>query len=333
MKKFVDSPDTLVGGSLDGLGRAYPELLRVDVETRLVVRSDAPHAGKVAVVSGGGSGHEPMHAGFVGRGMLDAACLGEVFTSPAPGHILKGTRAVDGGVGVLYVVKNYTGDVMNFGLAAEEARSFGIAVEPVVVADDVALPERGHGVGRRGTGVTMLVQKIAGAVAERGAGLAEVAAAARRVCAQGRSFGVALTSCVHPASGRPTIDLGEDEMEVGVGIHGEPGLKRTPIAPASEIVDAMMAAILDDLDPRRGSELLVLVNGFGATPLLELYLVYGELERRLVARGLRPVRRLVGNFVTSLDAAGVSISLLVLDDELISLWDAPVLTPGLRWGI
>jgi dihydroxyacetone kinase-like protein len=272
-----------------------------------------------------------MHAGFVGRGMLDAACCGEIFTSPAPGHILTGTRAVHADAGVLYVVKNYTGDVMNFGLAAESARRLGIEVESVIVADDVALPGEGHGVGRRGTGVTMLVQKIAGAKAERGATLAEVAEVARKVESRGRSFGVALTSCVNPVSGRPTIELGEDEIEVGVGIHGEPGLWRAPIRTASEIVEGMTEAILDDLQPLDGADLLVFVNGFGATPLLELYLVYGEVDKRVRARGLQPARRLVGDYVTSLDAAGVSITLLVLDDELIMLWDDAVLTPGLRW--
>jgi phosphoenolpyruvate---glycerone phosphotransferase subunit DhaK len=329
VKKFINSPDFLVPEALEGLGAAYPEWLRVDTRLQIVTRAGPPRPGKVGVLSGGGSGHEPMHSGFVGRGMLDAACCGQVFTSPATGSIISATRAIDAGAGVLYVIKNYTGDIMNFGIAAEAARAHGSEVESVIVADDVALGD--VPTGRRGTGATMLVQKIAGAQAERGAPLGRVADTARRASERSGSFGVALTSCVNPVLGRPTISLDEDEMEVGIGIHGEPGRRQALVKPAASIVEEMATAIIDDMRPPRGAEVLAFVNGLGGTPLIELYLVYGELERLLAARGLRPVRRIVGNYVTSLDTAGLSISLLLLDEELMTLWDDPVLTPGLRW--
>lgn len=329
VKKFINKPEALVPEALAGLQSAYPELVRVDLDRQVVIRADAPRPGKVGVVAGGGSGHEPMHCGFVGKGMLDAACCGQVFTSPATGSIIAATAAVDAGAGVLHVIKNYTGDIMNFGLAAESVRTAGTEVGSVVVNDDVA---RGMApAGRRGTGATLLVEKIAGACAERGMALSRVADTARRANEWARTFGVALTSCVNPALGHPTISLPEDEMEVGVGIHGEPGARRAPLRSAAEIVEEMTAAILDDLRPPRGADVLAFVNGFGGTPLIELYLMYGELERQLRAHALRPVRRLVGNYVTSLDMAGASVSLLLLDDELTTLWDDPVLTPGLRW--
>ena len=333
VKKFINAPDDVVKESLAGLAAAHGELLRVDFDNQVVLRKDAPVKGKVALVSGGGSGHEPLHGGFVGRGMLDAACPGEVFTSPVPDQMLAATKAVDGGAGVVHIVKNYTGDVMNFKLAAELAEDEDIRVESVLTNDDVAVEDSTWTAGRRGTGVTVLVEKIAGAKAEAGGSLAEVAGIARKVNAQGRSFGVALTSCATPASGSPTFDIGVDEMEFGVGIHGEPGRRREKVRSAAEIVEEVTATILADLDPPAGTPLLAFVNGLGGTPLIELYVVYNELAKQLADRGLTIERNLVGNYITSLEMAGFSITLLALDAELTGLWDAPVHTPALRWGV
>ena len=330
VKKFINSPDDVVPESLAGLAAAHPDLVRVDFENQVVVRKEAPIQGKVALVSGGGSGHEPLHGGFVGLGMLDAACPGAVFTSPVPDQMLAATKAVDGGAGVIHIVKNYTGDVMNFKLAAEDAADEGIEVESVLTNDDVAVEDSLYTAGRRGTGATVLVEKIAGAKAEAGGTLAEVAAVARKVNDQARSFGVALTSCATPGSG-PTFDIGADEMEFGVGIHGEPGRRREKIRSAGEIVTEMSEAIFSDLEPTSGSNVLAFVNGLGGTPLIELYLVYNELAKQLEERGVTAARSLVGNYITSLEMAGVSITMLVLDDELTALWDAPVHTAALRW--
>ena len=332
MKKFINAPDDVVQESLAGLGAAHADLVRIDFENQLVLRKDAPVKGKVALISGGGSGHEPLHGGFVGKGMLDAAAPGAVFTSPVPDQMLAATKAVDGGAGVIHIVKNYTGDVMNFKLAAELAEDEDIRVESVLTNDDVAVEDSTWTAGRRGTGVTVLVEKIAGAKAEAGGSLAEVAGIARKVNAQGRSFGVALTSCATPAAGSPTFDIGVDEMEFGVGIHGEPGRRREKVRSAADIVDEVTATILADLDPPAGTPLLAFVNGLGGTPLIELYLVYNELARQLADRGLTIERNLVGNYITSLEMAGFSITLLALDAELTGLWDAPVHTPALRWG-
>jgi dihydroxyacetone kinase-like protein len=332
-KKFINDPADVVGESLRGLGLAHPDLVRIDQENQLVLRKGAPVAGKVALVSGGGSGHEPLHGGFVGQGMLDAACPGEVFTSPVPDQMLAATKAVDGGAGVVHIVKNYTGDVMNFKLAAELAEDDGISVESVLTNDDVAVEDSLYTAGRRGTGVTVLVEKIAGAKAEAGGSLAEVAAVARKVNERGRSFGVALTSCATPAAGAPTFDIGPDEMEFGVGIHGEPGRRREKIRSAAEIVEEMADAILGDLKPATGGSVLAFVNGLGGTPAIELYLVYAELAKQLERYGVTASRSLVGNYITSLEMAGISITLLELDDELTTLWDAPVHTPALRWGV
>jgi dihydroxyacetone kinase-like protein len=332
MKKFVNAPEDVVQESLAGLGAAHPDLVRIDLANQLVLRRDAPRAGKVALVSGGGSGHEPLHGGFVGRGMLDAACPGAVFTSPVPDQMLAATKAVDGGAGVVHIVKNYTGDVMNFKLAAEMAEDEGINVASVLTNDDVAVEDSLYTAGRRGVGVTVLVEKIAGAKAEAGGTLDEVAAIARRVNEHGRSFGVALTSCVTPAAGSATFEIGDDEMEFGVGIHGEPGRRREKIKPAAVIVAEMADAVLGDLDAPHGTNVLAFVNGLGGTPLIELYLIYNELAKRLEERGLRATRSLVGNYITSLEMAGASITILALDDELTELWDAPVHTPALRWG-
>jgi phosphoenolpyruvate---glycerone phosphotransferase subunit DhaK len=332
MKKFINAPEDVVKESLAGFGAAHSDLVRIDFENQIVVRKDAPVAGKVGLLSGGGSGHEPMHGGFVGRGMLDAACPGEIFTSPVPDQMLAATKAVDGGAGVLHIVKNYTGDVMNFKLAAELADDDGIKVESVLTNDDVAVEDSLWTAGRRGVGVTVLLEKIAGAKAEGGGTLDEVAAVARRVNDRGRSFGVALTSCVTPAAGAPTFEIGADEIEFGVGIHGEPGRRRERLAPASEIVGEMTEAILSDLAPASGANLLAFVNGLGGTPLIELYVIYNELAKQLAARGLTAARSLVDNYITSLEMAGASITLLELDSELTELWDAPVHTAALRWG-
>jgi dihydroxyacetone kinase-like protein len=331
MKKFINDPADVVKESLAGLAAAHPDLVRVDFENQIVVRKDAP-TGKVAIISGGGSGHEPMHGGFVGAGMLDAACPGEVFTSPVPDQMLAATKAVDGGAGVVHIVKNYTGDVMNFKLAAELAEDENIKVESVLTNDDVAVEDSLYTAGRRGVGVTVLAEKIAGAKAEAGGSLAEVAAIARKVNDNGRSFGVAFTSAWTPASPTPTFEIGADEMEFGVGIHGEPGRRREKVRPAAEIVAEMAEAILGDLDAPSGSNVLAFVNGLGGTPTIELYVIYNELSKQLKERGLTATRSLVGDYITSLEMAGASITLLKLDDELTELWDAPVHTPALRWG-
>ncbi len=332
MKKLINRPEDVVRESLAGLAAAHPELLRVHFDPVYVVRADAPVAGKVGIVSGGGSGHEPLHGGYVGRGMLDAACPGEVFTSPTPDQMEAASRAVDGGAGVLHIVKNYTGDVMNFEMAAELCQADGLAVESVLVNDDVAVEDSLYTAGRRGVGATVLVEKICGAAAEKGMDLAALAALGRRVAANGRSMGMALTSCTVPAAGRPTFDIGENEMEIGIGIHGEPGRERRPLAAAREIVSMMMAAVVSDLPFRRGDAVIAMVNGMGGTPLMELYLVYHEVERICRDSGITIARRLVGDYITSLEMAGCSITLLRADDEMLALWDAPVLTPGLRWG-
>ena len=332
MKKFLNDPADVVKESLAGLAAAHGDLLRYDAQAQIVVRADSPVQGKVALVSGGGSGHEPLHGGFVGRGMLDAACPGEVFTSPVPDQMLAATKAVDGGAGVVHIVKNYTGDVMNFKLAAEDAADEGIAVESVLVDDDVAVQDSLYTAGRRGVGATVLLEKLAGAAAERGDNVEAVAAVARRVNERARSFGIALSSCTPPAAGKPIFDLPDGEIELGIGIHGEPGRRREQTRTAREIVEVTLEAILSDLKPAEGARVLPFVNGMGGTPLIELYLLYGEVDRQLRAAGLQPVRNLVGSYITSLEMAGASVTVLELDDELVSLWDAPVHTPALRWG-
>src|SRR5690606_16958646 len=298
-----------------------------------VVRRDAPRPGKVGLVSGGGSGHEPLHVGYVGMGMLDAACPGAVFTSPTPDPIVEATKAVDAGAGVLYIVKNYTGDVLNFETAAELAAAEDIEVQTVVINDDVAVEDSLYTAGRRGVGGTVLAEKIAGAAAERGAPLADVVKVCRRVNDNARSMGMALTPCTVPHAGRPTFELGENEMEIGIGIHGEPGRERVPLEPANAIVERLLEPILADLPFREGDRTLLFVNGMGGTPLLELYSAYGHAERVLADRGITVERRLVGNYITSLEMQGMSITLLRLDDQMRELWDDPVHTPALRWGL
>jgi phosphoenolpyruvate---glycerone phosphotransferase subunit DhaK len=332
MKKLINLPDNVVDEALAGVALAHADLVRVE-SPNIVVRKDAPRQGKVGVISGGGSGHEPMHGGFVGRGMLDAACPGAVFTSPVPDQMLAATQAVNGGAGVLHIVKNYTGDIMNFELAAELARADGIDVEAVVIADDVAVKDSLYTAGRRGVGGTVLAEKIVGAAAEEGADLATVKALCEKVQDNVRSMGMALTSCTVPAAGKPTFDIGDDEMEIGIGIHGEPGRERRKLAPADEITEALATPIIDDLPFQSGDRVLAFVNGMGGTPLLELYVVYRKLAEILDGRGVTIARNLVGSYITSLEMAGCSITLLKLDDELIRLWDAPVHTPALRWGV
>jgi dihydroxyacetone kinase-like protein len=332
MKKFLNDPADVVKESLAGLAAAHGDLLRYDAQAQIVVRNDAPISGKVALVSGGGSGHEPLHGGFVGRGMLDAACPGEVFTSPVPDQMLAATKAVDGGAGVIHIVKNYTGDVMNFKLAAEDAADEGIEVESVLVDDDVAVEDSLYTAGRRGVGATVLLEKIAGAAAERGDDLAAVAGIARRVNERARSFGVALSSCTPPAAGKPIFDLPDGLIELGIGIHGEPGRRREDTRTAREIAGVMTEAVISDLQLAEGTKVLAFVNGMGGTPQIELYLLYAEIERQLRDAGLEPIRNLVGSYITSLEMAGASLTVLALDDELAALWDAPVHTPALRWG-
>jgi len=333
MKKLINSVEDVVKEELEGVAAAHSDLVKVHFVPNYVFRSDAPVSGKTAIVSGGGSGHEPMHGGFVGLGMLDAACPGEVFTSPTPDQILEATKAVDGGAGVLHLVKNYTGDILNFEMAADLARAEGIEVEAVVINDDVAVQDSLYTAGRRGVGTTVLAEKICGAAAEARRPLKEVAEICRRVNANGRSMGMALTSCTVPAAGKPTFELGEQEMEIGIGIHGEPGRERRALATADEIVEMLARPIVDDLPYRRGDSVLAFVNSMGGTPLIELFIVYRALTRLLDGVGVKIERNLIGPYITSLEMAGCSITLLKLDDELTRLWDAPVNTPGLRWGI
>ncbi len=332
MRKIINEPDQVVKELLAGLAASVPDILRYDVANQILVRADAPVKGKVALISGGGSGHEPLHGGFVGKGMLDAACPGEVFTSPVPDQMLAATKAVDGGAGVIHIVKNYTGDVLNFKMAADEASEEGIKVEAIVIDDDVAVQDSLYTAGRRGVGATVIAEKIGGAAAERGDSLDAVVSVIKQVNARGRSFGIALSSCIPPASGNPIFDLPEGEMEVGIGIHGEPGRRRAPLGSAAEIADIMVEAVTSDLAAKSGANVLAFVNGMGGTPLLELYLLYGEVDKRLRALGLNPVRNLVGSYITSLEMAGASLTVVELDDNLTALWDAPVHTAALRWG-
>jgi len=330
MKKLINAPEDVLAESLRGLALSHPEL-EVDLANRVILRATRKGEGKVGLLSGGGSGHEPLHGGFVGTGMLDAACAGEVFTSPTPDQMQVATKAIDRGAGVLHIVKNYTGDVMNFEMGAELAAMDGIEVRSVVVDDDVAVQDSLYTAGRRGVGLTVLLEKIVGAAAEEGQDLGAVTDLATRVNGQGRSMGMALTSCTVPAAGKPTFDLPDDQMEIGIGIHGEPGRHRVPLAPAKDIAAQLVEPILADMD-FTGSPAIVMLNGMGASPLIELYLMYGEVAALLEKAGVTIARNLVGNYITSLDMAGCSVTLLKADDELIRLWDAPVVTPGLRWG-
>ena len=329
MKKFMNAVDDILNESLRGFAAAHADIVSLHRNPVFVTRAGSPKKGKVALISGGGSGHEPLHAGFVGRGMLDAACPGQVFTSPTPDQMAATATAVDGGAGVLFIVKNYSGDMMNFEMGADMA---SVANASVVTNDDVAVENSTYTTGRRGVAGTVVVERIVGAAAEDGADLAACKALGERVNQATRSMGVALTSCTVPAAGRPTFEIGENEMEMGVGIHGEPGRRRVALAPADEVVRSMMDAIVGDLAPKAGAPLLLMINGFGGTPLMELYLMYDAARRFCAGRNLTIARSLVGNYTTSLDMAGCSITVSQLDDELIGLWDKPLHTAALRWG-
>ena len=332
MKKLINDPEAVLADALKGVQAAHPEL-KVDFANRIIYRGTPKPQGTVALISGGGSGHEPLHGGFVGFGMLDAACAGEVFTSPTPDQMQEATKVVDRGAGVLHIVKNYTGDVMNFEMAGElAAAESGIEVATIVTNDDVAVEDSTWTAGRRGVGVTVLLEKIVGAAAEAGWDLAAVTSLAHKVNDSGRSMGMALTSCTVPAAGKPTFELPDDQMEIGVGIHGEPGRHRVPLASAHEIAQLLVDPILADLDFTSGPA-IVMLNGMGGSPLIELYLMYGEVAALLEKAGVKVARSLVGNYITSLDMAGCSVTVLRADDELLGLWDAPVNTAGLRWGI
>jgi dihydroxyacetone kinase-like protein len=327
MKKFVNDVDSLLHESLQGLALAHADLLKLHLEPTFVTRKQLAKK-KVALISGGGAGHEPLHCGLIGKGMLDAACPGQVFTSPTPDQMLAAADAVDNGEGVLFIVKNYAGDVMNFQMATEMTDK---RCATVLVNDDVAVERSTHTTGRRGVAGTLLVEKIVGAAAEAGASLDQCKAVGDRVNSRTASMGVAFTSCTVPAARRPTFDIAEDEMEFGVGIHGEPGRRRDTVRPAQQLVDELMAAILGDLKPARGTEVLLHVNGFGGTPLIELYLLYHCASQVLEREGLKVSRSLVGNYTTALEMAGASLTVSMMDDELKSLWDAPVHTAALRW--
>jgi dihydroxyacetone kinase-like protein len=333
MKKLINNPEAVVKEELEGVALAYPDLVKVHYDPDFVVRADAPVQGKVGLVSGGGSGHEPMHGGFVGMGMLDAACPGAVFTSPTPDQMLEATKAVNGGAGVLHIVKNYTGDVMNFEMAADLAKDEGIEVESVVTDDDVAVQDSLYTAGRRGVGSTVLAEKLCGAAAEEGRSLKEVADVCRKVKDLGRSMGMALTSCTVPHVGKPTFDLPDDEMEIGIGIHGEPGRERMKVKTADEITEMLMEPVVNDIPYKSGDEVLLFVNSMGGTPPIELYIVYRKAFEIAQKHGLKVVRNLIGAYITSLEMAGCSITMLKMDDDLKKLWDAPVNTPGLRWGV
>ncbi|GAB3685148.1 dihydroxyacetone kinase subunit DhaK [Saccharopolyspora tripterygii] len=331
MKKIINEPADVVAEALQGVAAAHPELLRVQTDPAVILRADAPVAGKVAVISGGGSGHEPLHGGFVGSGMLAAAVPGPVFTSPTPDAVQAAITAVHGGAGALLVVKNYTGDVLNFETAAELAGIEDVDVRSVIVDDDVAVKDSTHTAGRRGVGGTVMVEKIVGAAAERGASLDECEELARKVVSQVRSMGMALTAPTVPHAGQPSFELAPDEMELGIGIHGEPGRARVPLGSADEVVTQLLDPILEDLPFSDGDDVLLFTNSMGGTPQLELYLAHGIAERKLAERGIRVRRRLVGPYVTSLEMQGMSLTLLKLDDELTELWDAPVRTTALHW--
>lgn len=357
MKKLINAVPDVVKEQLEGMAIAHPDLLKIHFEPNYVYRADAPVAGKVAIISGGGSGHEPMHGGFVGMGMLDAACPGEVFTSPTPDQMYEAAKAVNSGAGVLYLVKNYTGDVLNFETAAELAAADGIPVQSILIDDDVAVKDSLYTAGRRGVGTTVLVEKIVGAAAEAGYNLDQCADLARKANSYGRTMGMALTSCTVPAAGKPTFELGENEMEIGIGIHGEPGQKRMALTSADEVTELMAKEIITDPaysrivrewdrdagdwveksltdEPfKKGDKVIAFVNSMGGTPVSELYAVYRKLDEVCKAHGIEIVRNLIGPYITSLEMAGMSITLLKADDEILKFWDAPVKTPGLRWGV
>jgi dihydroxyacetone kinase-like protein len=357
MKKLINAVEDVVKEQLEGMAAAHPDLLKVHFEPNYVYRADAPVQGKVALISGGGSGHEPMHGGFVGMGMLDGACPGEVFTSPTPDQMYECAKTVNGGAGVLFIVKNYTGDVLNFETAAELAAADGMQVQSILIDDDVAVKDSLYTAGRRGVGTTVLAEKIVGGAAEAGYNLAQCADLCRKVNQNGRSMGMALTSCTVPAAGKPTFELGDNEMEIGIGIHGEPGQRRLEMQTADQITEMMANEILNDAPYTRtvrewdnengewverdltdepfksGDRVIAFVNSMGGTPVSELYAVYRKLDQMCQDRGITIARKLIGPYITSLEMQGMSITLLTADDEILRFWDAPVKTPGLRWGV
>jgi dihydroxyacetone kinase-like protein len=332
MKKLINDPANAVKECLQGFLAAHSDLVAVSFDPFFVTRK-IPNKGKVALISGGGSGHEPMHAGFVGKGMLDAACPGNVFTSPTPDQMEAAARAVVGDKGGLFIVKNYTGDIMNFEMAAEMVGSDGLRIATVIIDDDVAVKDSLYTAGRRGVGATVLTEKIAGASAERGDSLEKVVEYATYCKNNGRSMGMALTSCTVPAAGKPTFDLAADEIEMGVGIHGEPGRERMKQKTANELVDMMFEAVVDDLPYRPGEKSIVMVNGMGGTPEMELFICYARVAELCKKKGIEIARCLVGNYITSLEMQGFSLTLLKASDDIVALWDAPVHAPGLRWGV
>jgi phosphoenolpyruvate---glycerone phosphotransferase subunit DhaK len=329
MKKFINEVDNILAESLTGFGAAHADLVKVHLDPNYVVRAKKAQ-NKVALISGGGSGHEPLHTGYIGQGMLDAACPGHVFTSPSPDQMLAAAEEAHAGRGVLFIVKNYAGDVMNFEMAAE---MLPFENGTVLTSDDVAVENSTYTTGRRGVAGTVIVEKVVGSLAETGADLAACKALGDKVNKRTGSMGVALTSCTVPAAGRPTFDIGDSELEMGVGIHGEPGRRREAMRPADAIVADLVGAILEDLKPTNNSEALLMINGFAATPLMELYLLYNAAARLLKERGVNVTRSLVGNYTTALDMAGASVTVCLLDDEIRKHWDSPVHTPALRWGI
>ncbi|OQX28662.1 MAG: dihydroxyacetone kinase subunit DhaK [Spirochaeta sp. LUC14_002_19_P3] len=333
MKKLINNAESAVKDSLRGVEAAHGDLVKVCYDPDFIVRAKSPVQNKVAIISGGGSGHEPLHGGFVGFGMLDGACPGDIFTSPTPDQMEACTKAVDGGAGVLHIVKNYTGDVMNFEMAQELCESAGIKVKAVVIDDDVAVKDSLYTTGRRGVGTTVIAEKIAGAAAEAGKNLEQVTEICSQVNKNGRSIGIALSSCITPAAGKPTFDLGADEMEFGIGIHGEPGRTRMKHGPVKDLVEKMANAVLSDLPFNKGDNTIVMVNGMGGTPLIELYIVYSELVAIMQKKGIAVKGKLIGNYITSLEMQGCSITVVKASDEMLSLWNAPVHTPALRWGM
>jgi dihydroxyacetone kinase-like protein len=328
MKKFINKVDDMLAESLSGFAAAHHDLVRLNLDPNYLVRANKA-SNKVALISGGGSGHEPLHSGFIGYGMLDAACPGHVFTSPTPDQMLAAAEAAESGKGVLFIVKNYAGDVMNFEMAGE---MLPFEHATVTTSDDVAVVNSTWTTGRRGVAGTVIVEKVVGSLAESGADLAACKALGDKVNSRTGSMGVALTSCTVPAAGRPTFDIGDDELEMGVGIHGEPGRRREKMREADLIVADLVTAILEDLKPAKNAEILLMINGFAGTPLMELYLLYNNAAKLLEKQGLNITRSLVGNYTTSLEMAGASVTVCLLDDEIRKHWDSPVHTPALRWG-
>lgn len=335
MKKLINDPNDVVEETLEGMAVAHPDLIRVQsAPPRFLVRADAPVMDKVAVVSGGGSGHDPYHAGYTGIGMLDGCVAGEIFTAPTPDQVIETIKATHGGKGVVLIVSNYSGDIMNFEIGSELAADEGIETETVLINDDVSVEDSTYTTGRRGIGATIVAEKICGAAAEsRKYDLAGVAEIGRRVNANSRSMGMALSSCTIPAAGKPIFEIADDEMEIGMGVHGEPGRVRMKIKPVDEVVEMLVNPIFDDLPFQEGDRILTFVDSLGATPLSELYIAFRKIKKMCDERGIIIERNLIGPYMTSMEMAGMSLTFMKFDDELLDLWDAPVKTPGMRWGM